>query len=69
MTKEAAETGFYKDESAYDTGIYPRIQILTVEQLLSGAQVQYPQLLEATFKRVPKARGAAVEQLKFYGGE
>jgi DNA modification methylase len=64
MLKEAAEGGFYKDESAFDTGTYPRIQILTVEQLLSGAQVQYPRLLEATFKRAPKARGAAVEQLK-----
>jgi DNA modification methylase len=64
MLKEAAEAGFYKDESAFDTGTYPRIQILTVEQLLSGAQVQYPRLLEATFKRAPKARGAAVEQLK-----
>jgi hypothetical protein len=65
MLKEAAEAGFYKDESAFDTGTYPRIQILTVEQLLSGAQVQYPRLLEATFKRAPKARGAAVEQLTF----
>ena len=63
MLKEAAEAGFYKDESAFDTGTYPRIQILTVEQLLSGGQVQYPRLLEATFKKAPKARGAAVEQL------
>jgi site-specific DNA-methyltransferase (adenine-specific) len=69
MTKEAAEAGFYKDESAFDTGTYPRIQILTVEQLLSGAQVQYPRLLEATFKKAPKARGAAVEQLKLDSAE
>ena len=69
MTKEAAEAGFYKDESAFDTGTYPRIQILTVEQLLSGAQVQYPRLLESTFKKAPKARGAAVEQLKLDSAE
>ncbi|MGB8769192.1 MAG: DNA methyltransferase [Candidatus Korobacteraceae bacterium] len=69
MMKEAAEAGFYKDESAFDTGTYPRIQILTVEQLLGGAQVQYPRLLEATFKRAPKARGAAVEQLTLDRGE
>ena len=31
--------------------------------------LQYPRLLEATFKRAPKARAAAVEQLKFDGGE
>ncbi len=69
MLKEAAEAGFYKDESAFDTGTYPRIQILTVEQLLGGAQVQYPRLLEATFKKAPKARGAAVEQLTLDRGE
>ena len=68
MMKEAAEAGFYKDESAFDTGTYPRIQILTVEQLLNGAQVQYPRLLEATFKKAPKAR-AATEQLKLDAGE
>jgi hypothetical protein len=51
-------------DSPYDTGTYPRIQILTVEELLNGAQVEYPRLLDATFKQAPKARGAAIEQLK-----
>src|SRR5579883_1874547 len=64
MLKEAAEAGFYKDDSPYDTGTYPRIQILTVEELLSGVQVKYPRLLDATFKQAPKAKGAAAEQLK-----
>jgi hypothetical protein len=64
MLREAAEADFYKDDSPYDTGTYPRIQILTVEELLNGAQVQYPRLLDATFKQAPKARAAAVEQLK-----
>jgi site-specific DNA-methyltransferase (adenine-specific) len=64
MLKEAAEAGFYKHDSSFDTGTFPRIQILTVEDLLNGAQVQYPRLLDATFKQAPKARGAAVEQLK-----
>ncbi|MFI5107178.1 MAG: hypothetical protein ACHP79_19815, partial [Terriglobales bacterium] len=26
MVKEAAEAGFYKDDSPFDTGTYPRIQ-------------------------------------------
>ena len=52
-----------------DCHTYPRIQILTVEELLSGAQVAYPRLLDATFKQAPKARGAAVEQLKFDAAE
>ena len=62
MLNEAAEAGFYKFESAYDTGTYPRIQILTIEKLMNGAQVAYPRLLVDTFKKAPKAR-AAVEQL------
>ena len=62
MLKEAAEAGFYKFESAYDTGTYPRIQILTIEKLMGGAQVAYPRLLVDTFKKAPKAR-ASVEQL------
>jgi len=49
-------------ESAYDTGTYPRIQILTIEKLMGGAQVAYPRLLVDTFKKAPKAR-AVVEQL------
>lgn len=69
MVKEAAEAGFYKDDSPFDTGTYPRIQILTVEELLNGAQVAYPRLLDATFKQAPKARGAAVEQLKLDSAE
>ena len=64
MVKEAAEAGFYKPDSSLDLGTYPRIQILTVERLLGGAQVEYPRLLDATFKQAPKARGAAVEQMR-----
>ncbi len=64
MVKEAAEAGFYKVDSPFDHGTYARIQILTIEELLGGAQVAYPRLLDATFKQAPKARGAAAEQLK-----
>ncbi len=69
MVKEAAEAGFYKIDSPFDHGTYPRIQILTVEQLLGAAQVAYPRLLDATFKQAPKARGAAVEQMTLDAGE
>ena len=62
MLKEAAEAGFFKFESAFDTGTYPRLQILTIEQLLGGAQVAYPRLLVDTFKRAPKAKSSS-EQL------
>lgn len=54
MLKEAAEAGFYKPPGLEDR--YPRIQILTIEQLLSGKDVARPRLLEVTFKKAPKVR-------------
>jgi site-specific DNA-methyltransferase (adenine-specific) len=56
MVKEAAEAGFYKPPGLEDR--YPRIQILTIEELLAGKRVEYPRLLEVTFKKAPKARPA-----------
>jgi site-specific DNA-methyltransferase (adenine-specific) len=56
MLKEAAEAGFYKPPGLEDR--YPRIQILAIEELLAGKRVEYPRLLEVTFKKAPKARPA-----------
>ena len=61
MTKEAAEAGFYKPPGLPDK--YPRIQILTIEELLEGKQVAHPRLLDATFKKAPRSRPAAQEKL------
>lgn len=66
MLKEAAEAGFYKPPGLQDK--YPRIQILTIEDLLAGKQIAHLRLLDATFKKAPKARKAAEEQLPL-GGE
>lgn len=55
MVKEAAEAGSYK--SPYIEERFPRIQILTIEQLLNGEQIAYPRLLDVTYKKAPKARG------------
>lgn len=61
MLKEAAEAGFYKSP---DGSSYPRMQILTVEQLLNGQQVQYPRYArDNTFKQAPRSRGAAAKNL------
>lgn len=57
MLKEAAEAGSYKPPGLEDR--HPRIQILTIEELLAGNRVEYPRLLEVTFKKAPKARPAA----------
>jgi site-specific DNA-methyltransferase (adenine-specific) len=54
MLREAAEAGFYKSA---DGSTYPRIQILTIQQLLDGRQPEYPlHRRDATFKKAPKAK-------------
>jgi len=55
--KEAAEAGFYKPPGLEDR--YPRIQILTIEQLLAGKRVEYPRLLDVTHKKAPRVRPVA----------
>ena len=54
MLKEAADAGFYKSPHLEEK--FPRIQILTVKQLLDGEQMKYPRWVDATFKKAPKAR-------------
>jgi site-specific DNA-methyltransferase (adenine-specific) len=62
MRTDAASFGFH------DTrwGAFPRIQLLTVKDLLDGTRIEYPRMTEGnkTFKRAPKAKRAAdVEQI------
>jgi len=54
MVKEAADAGSYK--SPFTGERFPRIQILTVGQLLKGEQIAYPRLLDVTYKKAPRAR-------------
>lgn len=60
MLEEAAEAGFYQPPGL--TNKYPRLQILIAE-LLAGKQVVYPRLLDVTYKKAPKAKGAVAEQI------
>jgi adenine specific DNA methylase Mod len=61
MKKEAAEAGFYKSA---DGSTYPRLQILTIQQILSGIQPEYPaHRRDATFKKAPRSRPAPAENL------
>ena len=55
MRKEAANAGFYK--SAWNQRQYARLQILTVEDLLTGKTIDRPAAAQTsvTFKRAPKA--------------
>lgn len=67
MTKEAIEAGFYTPPGLTDK--YPHIQILSIEELLEGKRVEYPRLLDVTYKKAPRARRAAEEQMTLSGGE
>lgn len=57
MRTEAASAGFYKAPWGKD---YPRIQLLTVADLLSGKGVAFPRE-NVTFKKAPKAQGPTPE--------
>ncbi len=63
MRKEAASAGFY--ESPW--GKHPRLQVLTVGELLEGKEINRPRSrADATFKRAPKA---LVAEGDLYGSE
>jgi hypothetical protein len=51
MKTEAVKTGFY--ESPHH-GKFPKIQILTIEQLFAGKKPQIPFVDQTTFKAAPK---------------
>jgi DNA modification methylase len=60
MQKEAAEAGFYTSQ---DGSRYPRVQLLTVKDLLEGNKtVQRPlHVREVTFKKAPRSRPDVAE--------
>ncbi len=62
MIEEGAAAGFY--EPQHFPGLrYPRLQILTIEDLLAGKQVEYPRLApEATFKRAERKQKSDLAQ-------
>lgn len=56
MVREAAEAGFY---TAPDGSKYPRMQILTIQEILAGKQLDYPRFaLSVTYKEAPKAEAS-----------
>jgi len=62
MLKEATEAGFWKPAGLADR--YARIQILSIQELLEGKTIDYPRYSrDASYKKAPKARKAAEEQI------
>ena len=61
MQDEAVSAGFYTPEHFPDAQ-YPRVQMLTIEELLGGKQAEYPRVApDATFRRVPRRRSAGAQ--------
>lgn len=57
MRSEAAGAGFYPSP-ALESVPFPRLQILTIAELLAGKGIAYPRhRVRVTFKRAPKAKG------------
>ena len=56
MKQEALESGFYAPKASPDHK-FPKVQILTIEELLSGGRPEYPRYAPAaTFQRAPRRR-------------
>jgi hypothetical protein len=53
MKAEAASAGFYISPL---NRRYPRIQILTIDELLKGKQIDYPRQVNLTFKKADKVK-------------
>ena len=68
MQKEAAEAGFYTSQ---DGSRYPRLQLLTIKDLLEGNKnVQRPlHVREVTFKKAPRSRPEAATTLSLPLGD
>lgn len=60
MEVEAASAEFYKSP----WGNHPRLQILTIAELLAGKKIDYPPTVNVTFKKAPRAE-VGHEQLVF----
>jgi len=63
MRAEAAEAGFYHSDTWNRD--YPKVQILTIAELLDGKQIDMPpiQQVSKTFKRAKREKGKGADQL------
>ena len=68
MRAEAAEAGFYHSDTWNRD--YPKVQILTIEELLDGKQIDMPpiQQVSQTFKRAKREKAKPADQLGLLDG-
>ena len=68
MRTEAASAGFYA--TSFGLAKYPKIQLLTVRELLEGKKVDMPAWhQQQTFKAAPKVKGKKTHQPKMFGDD
>ena len=67
MRAEAAEAGFYHSDTWNRD--YPKVQILTIAELLDGKQIDMPpiQQVSQTFKRAKREKAKPADQLELLG--
>ena len=67
MEVEAAHAGFYKSP----WGTHPRMQIITVGELLDGKRIDMPPIRQTsvTYKRAPQVATRAAEQRRIFWSE
>jgi site-specific DNA-methyltransferase (adenine-specific) len=66
MVTQAASAGFYEAEALGKK--YPKIQILTIAELLAGKELQYPRLEMGTFRKAPRRAKREHEEPKIEWG-
>lgn len=61
MRSEAAGDGFYR--SPYTGTDYPRLQVITVAELLEGRSIAMPAVagMDRTYRRAPRAKSSRVQ--------
>jgi DNA modification methylase len=64
MRTEAAKAGFYERPFGGKEERYPRLQLLTIEELLKGKGIAYPAVrADLTFKKAPKVEEEGMRNL------
>ena len=56
MRAEAASAGFYESPALHERRV-PRLQLLTIAELLAGRRIELPPRYDETLKSAPKAKG------------
>jgi DNA modification methylase len=67
MRSESATAGFYRSPGWRKD--YPRLQVVTIEELFKGAGINYPpaEQVNVTFKKAPLAKAKGGKQLDLFG--